>query len=182
MPASICWVPTVAGTTTSSMTRRRLPPYSARLARPRRPFPASACARRGVSPHQHACRGVGVGRDLSNSRWRNGRCSGSESFCSSSRRWSVLSPGRAASSSPESALRSSSGPACGRSAATCDSSAGNRAPAERRTGRFGGRAPAAAKRSERPHNAAQGIDLSVPLFYRRARQRLPIGRPFFLRI
>ena len=39
--------------------------------------------------------------------------------------------------------------------------------------------PTAAKRSARPSRRAAAIDFAEPLAYRRARQRLPPGRPFF---
>src|SRR4029079_920288 len=61
----------------------------------------------------------------------------------------------------------------------CGSSAGNRRRAAGWTGRFGGRATNGAKPFARPPIRPSGIDFLEPVHYRRARQRLPQGRPFF---
>src|SRR4051812_40935874 len=60
----------------------------------------------------------------------------------------------------------------------CESSAGNRRRAAGWTGRFGDRAINGAKPFARPRIRPSGIDFLEPLHYRRARQRLPQGRPF----
>src|SRR5689334_8245485 len=59
------------------------------------------------------------------------------------------------------------------------SSAGSRRRGAGWTGRCDGPAPSAVKPCARPSNPPRAIDLGALLHYRRARQRLPQGRPFF---